>query len=314
MAAKLTGFIRWKHDHVEQLTAGSAVIDTAKGPVEYALAGEAGPVLAVNHGGPGGYDQALIVGRPFVGQGYRVLAWSRPGYLRTPISAGRTLTEQADVLAALMDALGIDRAAVMGASAGGPVTLAMGYTHPERVAALIVECGVALQYGQDFSRTQKVFERLMFNDPAIWLYDIYDRLAPESTLRSFIKMESTLDKEQVEALIKSVEADPPRAAYLGEMIGTMSPISLRKDGLDNDLTQLAAIRELPLEGIKAPTLVVHGDHDADVPLAHAQHVAAKVAGAELMVIPGAFHLLAMSDQAPEIAARELAFLRQHLPG
>ncbi|MFH1057721.1 MAG: alpha/beta hydrolase [Pseudomonadota bacterium] len=312
MAAKLTGFTRWKHNHVAELEAGSKVIDTAKGPVESALQGAAGPVLAVNHGGPGGYDQGLVLGRPFVDQGFRVLAWSRPGYLRTPLGAGRTLAEQADVLAALLDALGISRVAVMGASAGGPVTLAMGYTHPERVAAMIVECGVALQYGQDFSRAQKVFERLMFNDPAMWLYDVYDRLAPESTLRSFIKMESTLDREHVEALVKSVEADPARAAYLAEMIGTMSPISLRQDGLDNDLAQLAAIRELPLEGIRAPLLLVHGDHDADVPLAHAQHVAAKVAGAELMVIPDGFHLLAMSDQAPEIAARELAFLRAHL--
>lgn len=312
MTAKPIGFIRWKHDHVAQLNAGSQVIDTAKGPVEYAMEGDAGPVLTAIHGGPGGYDQGLILARKFRGQGFRILSWSRPGYLRTPISAGRTLDEQAAVLAALMDALGIAQAGLLGASAGGPVALAMAYTHAERVAALIVECGVSLQYGKQLSKSQKAFERLMFNDPAMWLYDLYDRLAPESTLRSFIKLESSLDQEHVEALVKSAGADPARTDYIMQMIRCMSPISLRRDGLANDLAQLSAIDDLPLESISAPTLVVHGDHDADVPLAHAQNVAARVAAAELMVVPDGFHLLALSDHAPEIAARELAFLRAHL--
>lgn len=312
MAAKLTGFIHWKHDHVAELEAGSQMIETAKGPVEYALVGEEGPVLALVHGGPGGYDQGLVLARAFRDQGLRLLSWSRPGYLRTPISAGRTLEEQSDALAALMEALGIARAAVLGASAGGPVALAMGYNHPELVTALIVECGVSLQYGKQLSKSQKAFERLMFNDPAMWLYDLYDRLAPESTLRSFIKLESSLDKEHVEALVKSAGADPVRTGYMMEMIRCMSPISLRQDGLANDLAQLAAIDGLPLERIAAPTLVVHGDHDTDVPLAHAENVAKRVAGAELMVVPDGFHLLALSDHAPEIVARELAFLRAHL--
>ncbi len=58
-------------------------------------------VLSV-HGTPGGYDQRLGM------DGFRILAPSRPGYLRTPIDAGRTPREQADVYAALLDALSID--------------------------------------------------------------------------------------------------------------------------------------------------------------------------------------------------------------
>ncbi|MBU1277328.1 MAG: alpha/beta hydrolase [Proteobacteria bacterium] len=312
MPGKLAGYLRWKHDHVDSLNAGSQVIDTAKGPVEYAMVGEGGPVVVAVHGGPGGYDQGMILTRRLQNQGFRMLAWSRPGYLRTPISDGRTLSEQADTLAALMDALKIEKAAIMGASAGGPVALAMGYTHPGRVACLISECGVSMTYGKQLKSSQKMFMHLMFNDPTLWLYEQYEHLAPESTLRSFIKLESTLDKEHVEALVKSVEADPARSGYMLDMIGTMCPISLRRDGLENDLLQLAAIDKLPLDKITAPTLVVHGDHDADVPMAHAQNVAQHVAGAELMVIKDGYHLLGMSDQAQEIADRELGFLRTHL--
>ena len=312
MSGKFSGYLRWKHDHVDTLNAGSRVIDTAKGPVEYATLGDEGPVLAVNHGGPGGYDQGLVITRRLQNQGYKILTWSRPGYLRTPISDGRTLEEQADTLAALMDALNIEKAAIMGASAGGPVTLAMGYTHPEKVSCLISECGVSLAYGKQFKTSQKVFEHLMFNDPTMWLYEQYERLAPESTLRSFIKLESTLDKEHVEALVKSIEADPERVGLMLDMIGTMCPISLRREGMENDLAQLAAIETLPVEKITAPLLLVHGDHDADVPLAHAQYVAEHAPHAELMVIENGYHLLGMSDQAQEIADRELGFLRNHV--
>ena len=82
MSGKFSGYLRWKHDHVDTLNAGSQVIDTAKGPVEYATQGDEGPVLAVNHGGPGGYDQGLVITRRLQNQGYKILTWSRPGYLR----------------------------------------------------------------------------------------------------------------------------------------------------------------------------------------------------------------------------------------
>jgi hypothetical protein len=50
---------------------------------------------------------------------YRALTCSRPGYLNTPLASGRGLAEQADLFAALLDALAIERVSVVTVSAGG---------------------------------------------------------------------------------------------------------------------------------------------------------------------------------------------------
>jgi len=56
-----------------RLAAGSQIVQTARGPVEYAVRGEGPPVLLVN-ATAGGYDQALLLGEMFVGDGFRQIA------------------------------------------------------------------------------------------------------------------------------------------------------------------------------------------------------------------------------------------------
>lgn len=81
--------LSYQHDiHVarERVLAGSQVIETACGPIEYAISGDGFPVL-VMHGAGGGYDQGLEIARSFVGDGFRFIVPSRFGYLRTPLPA-----------------------------------------------------------------------------------------------------------------------------------------------------------------------------------------------------------------------------------
>ena len=65
---------------------GSKVVETSCGPVEYAERGFGPPVLSI-HGTGGGWDQGLSIARGLVERGYRVIAPSRYGYLRTPMPA-----------------------------------------------------------------------------------------------------------------------------------------------------------------------------------------------------------------------------------
>jgi pimeloyl-ACP methyl ester carboxylesterase len=89
------------------------VTQTTAGPVELAEAGE-GPALLSVHGSGGGWEYALGQAAVFALNGFRVIAPSRPGYFGTPLATGRTYIEQADALAALLEALAVDRAAVLG--------------------------------------------------------------------------------------------------------------------------------------------------------------------------------------------------------
>jgi pimeloyl-ACP methyl ester carboxylesterase len=95
-------------------------VETAAGPVEYDLTPGDGPIVLASHGGWGGLDQARVLLDWLAPAGYRLLSVSRPGYLATPLSSGRTMEEQADLFAALLDTLGIDAAGVLAVSSGGP--------------------------------------------------------------------------------------------------------------------------------------------------------------------------------------------------
>ena len=87
---------RWLLGHERELRNESAIVQTARGPVEFAEIGKGRAVL-VSHGTPGGYDGELAVLRLTHAQdkGFRYIVPSRPGYLRTPIDVGRTPQEQA---------------------------------------------------------------------------------------------------------------------------------------------------------------------------------------------------------------------------
>ena len=118
-------------------------LTTALGDVEFSLSGQPYlPVLLGVHGGIGGHDKAEGLLSWVNPDRYRMLCPSRPGYLGTPISSGRTVEEQADLFAALLDALAIESVAVVAGSAGGPSACTFAIRHPDRAQALVaVDCG-----------------------------------------------------------------------------------------------------------------------------------------------------------------------------
>ena len=100
---------------MRSLDERATVLDTPRGPAQVARAGQ-GPAVLIAHGGPGGFDQGLAFYQHLRDGGCQLLAVSRPGYLRTPLDSGRRPEEQADLYAAILDALDIERAAIVGHS------------------------------------------------------------------------------------------------------------------------------------------------------------------------------------------------------
>ena len=92
----------------DRLAAGSQIVATRHGPIEYTTWGEGPPVLVI-HGAGGGYDQGVSIARAFGGDGFRWISPSRFGYLRTPLSADASTADQADAFADVLDALNIKR-------------------------------------------------------------------------------------------------------------------------------------------------------------------------------------------------------------
>jgi pimeloyl-ACP methyl ester carboxylesterase len=104
-----------------------------------ALAGDergSGPAVVLLHAGIADRSMWAEHLEPLAAAGYRVVAFDLPGYGDSPRSQGEQ-AEWLDVLTA-MDALGIERAALVGNSFGGSVALRTALVAPERLTALML--------------------------------------------------------------------------------------------------------------------------------------------------------------------------------
>ena len=101
-----------------------------------------GPTVLHFHGGNLGHNGWFFLAH-LVGSGYRLLTPDRPGYLGTPLGDNGSPEAQADVAAALLDALEVERVAVVGISAGGPAAIQFAARHPERTRALVLLSAVS---------------------------------------------------------------------------------------------------------------------------------------------------------------------------
>jgi pimeloyl-ACP methyl ester carboxylesterase len=276
---------------------------TPQGPVEWSRAGEEGPVVVTVHGTPGGYDQIPALFPGFPGPEFSRLCWSRPGYLGTPLRAGPSFEQQADLLAALLDSLGIETAAVFAFSGGGPVAVHFAARYPRRAWALILESAASgpRAWPHPWIVHSRLGNRLLRMAAGAWPLSVYSRL---------LSAESGLDADRARDRCARALRDPLRAAVLAGLLRSVSP-ARRRAGLVNDAVQLERLSPLPFGAVSAPTLVVHGGLDADVPPEHGERAARAIAGAELLRVPDGLHVLTLADNADEILARRVAFLGRH---
>src|SRR5688500_11883705 len=117
--------------------AGSQVVDTRCGAIEYASEGAGAPVLVL-HGTGGGWDQGILAASGLIPHGFRVIAPSRFGYLRTAMPADPSPQAEADTWPCFLDALGLQRVPVIAMSAGATPALQLALRHPDRVSALVL--------------------------------------------------------------------------------------------------------------------------------------------------------------------------------
>ena len=279
------GFRAWKEATLARLNSGSLVAQTARGAVEYAVAGT-GPAVLVVHGRPGGYDQGLMIARILNDPEVRFIALSRPGYLRTPLETGRSPEEQGDALAALLDVLGVPQAAVIALSAGGPAAFQFALRHPSRCWGVVAISTRTRRLARAPLGLRIMHSVLGCSDAVGWLLSRLIGCMPQRAAR--------------------------RKAPLLEGVQTFIPYSLRRAGSSNDLCQMARLSHHPLSEIRTPTLVIHGTADRIVSCSDAELAANTVPQAQLIRIPGGGHGV-FFVQHHWLAPRILEFLKAHAP-
>jgi 3-oxoadipate enol-lactonase len=205
---------------------------------------------------------------------YRVVRYDSRGHGRSPLPAGRF--SLADDLLAQLDAVGAERAALVGASMGGNVALEVSVLAPERVAAVaLVPPGIL---GSAPSPAVRAYGEA--EDDAI------DRGDLDEAVRINLDFWLAGPRRSLDAV------DPTVVERIGEM--QRRAFELQVPAFEQEPhpfheKRVDALAER-LSEVRAPTLVIVGEADASDILSAARAIGGVVEGARIVRMPDAGHL------------------------
>ena len=258
--------------------------------VRYARSGDVN--IAYRVWGDGPFDVVLVPGSTshvdFVTEvpGFRAILEAMASFSRLiffdkrgtglsdPVDAGTPLEVRMDDVRAVMDAAGSQRAAVMGISEGGPMSILFAATYPERAWALVL-------YGT-YARE-------------LWAHD-YPWGMPEAEYRSLLETLPTraARPERFEEVARSgcpsatEEELAALARYLriGGSLAAQVALARMNMGID--------VRDV-LGAIRIPTLVLHCARDPWVSIDQGRHLAERIAGSTFVELDCNSHIPAETE-------------------
>ena len=212
-------------------------------------------------------------------RGIRLVSYGRPSYGGSTPKPGRDVGSAADDVAAVADALGIERFAVMGASGGGPHALACAALLPDRVRGVVSIAGLA---------------------PYTDRFDWFAGMVAPGGLRS--ALEGGREGRAAFAETDEFDADQFIAADFAALEGEWA--SLGADvgrsaqwgdgGLIDDDVAFTSPWGFGVEAVAAPVLLVHGDRDRVVPALHSSWLLSRLPKAQLWARPDDGHVSVLS--------------------
>ncbi|MCZ7571677.1 MAG: alpha/beta hydrolase [Ardenticatenaceae bacterium] len=276
---------------------GSRVVETECGHVEYVERAEGYPVLVV-HGIVGGFDAGIASVGATLGEGYRLIIPSRFGYLRTPLPQNASPATQADAHAALLDSLGVERAAVIAYSAGATSAIRFALRDPDRISALVLVVPNAPSAGRPGLTLppKPVLNALYRSDFIFWLATTRFRSALYGTM----------------GVPKEFDLTPTHEAEIAALMQTVFPVRPRADGamFDAFVSNPDINSGYPFGAIAVPVLVVSARDDALAGYENARFLAEQIPGAQLLTFENGGHMLL--GQSERVGRGIQEFLREYV--
>jgi pimeloyl-ACP methyl ester carboxylesterase len=185
-----------------------------------------------------------------------------------------TLEQRMDDVRAVMDASGLERAALFGISEGGPMSILFAATYPERTTALVIFGGYAKRASAPdypFGWGEAEWAAFFANVDGHW-----------GTPRG-------LDLDMwAPSIARNDRAAEDLAAY---MRASASPGAVRAVMQMNREIDVRTV----LPAVRVPTLIVHRTGDRNIRVEHARYMAERIPGARLIELPGDDHVPWVGD-------------------
>lgn len=190
-----------------------------------------------------------------------------------PMQVPYTLDEMAADAAALLDALDIDRAHVIGSSMGGMIVQLMAINHPEKVASLTSI--MSTTGNPELPRATREAQSAL----------TAQRSDPKQNRDAY------LDEAVRTAQIIGSPGYPETAEVIRERAAFDLDRAYRPVGFARQYAAILAApdRREKLRALSVPTVVIHGADDPLVPVEGGRDTAASIPGAEMVEIPGMGH-------------------------
>ena len=243
--------------------------------VHYQEAGpEDGPVVILIHGFTAStlvWSEVLL---PIAGEGFRVIAPDLMGFgfSEKPRDGEYTIDAHARMITGLMDALGIERATLVGSSYGGAIAATCALDYASRVERLVLVSAVS---NDDIKRRPLL------------------RLAASPVVGELLSPLMLDLRWMVKRHLKSNTVS--NAAWFDDKRVAAYHTPLR--AVDTQRAALRMLRRWSAERIsreahliKQPTLIIWGEHDAEIPLRDGEHLHREIPGSRLIVFRRCGHL------------------------
>lgn len=294
-AVVLWPFERWRAKRLEGERSETRIVTTEIGAVEIWDSGGEGPVVVALHSAGANFRQGRALAAPLREAGWRVIAVNRPGTGQTPLTSGVFPEQQADLLAALLHALGVERAGLIAAAEATPVALLALQRQAERFDRAVLLTPLAQRTHvppQDaYLLPSEWMAQKVNGDMEAWVTWLRLRWQPQGVLFGLLHPVSNWREFDSWRAAGEAAKNGKQREWAAEFFGGFLPCTGREAGMRNDILQMRGLPDGLFGGIEQPVLALYGQADIFCTAAQREALAAVGPNVRIVEVPGAFWAL-----------------------
>jgi len=188
-----------------------------------------------------------------------------------------TPSQQVELFRGFMDALGIQRASLVGHSMGAGLVIGMALTYPERVDRLVLIDGFPDHVHEKLA--SPTLKRMLDTQVPVWMVEFGNWLFGGSTVTSMLEEAIYDHRLLTPVVLERSRLNRKRAGLIPPLLTLPKNLPLWEDGFAKRFAE-----------IRHPTLILWGAEDRLFPPAVGQALHAAIAGSTLSLIPEAGHI------------------------